>query len=78
LLLSLKDTGIPDEAFFATAALWLQSTAAVSPTDILHAWFDSFSPNQSILHPFVGSFLPTLETEQTRAENRWRGHEISQ
>ncbi|KAM3570090.1 hypothetical protein VYU27_007836 [Nannochloropsis oceanica] len=28
LLLSLKDTGIPDESFFATAALWLQSTAA--------------------------------------------------
>lgn len=29
LLLSMKDTGIPDESFFATAALWLISTAEV-------------------------------------------------
>lgn len=25
----MKDTGIPDEAFFATAALWLMKTAEV-------------------------------------------------
>jgi hypothetical protein len=30
LLLSMKDTGIPDEAFFATAALWLINTAEVT------------------------------------------------
>lgn len=28
LLLSLKDTGIPDECFFATAAVWLSETVA--------------------------------------------------
>lgn len=79
LLLSLKDTGIPDEAFFATAALWLQSTASVSSTDIERlSLLLSFSPPSSHLIRALPSTLPHLETKRTRAENRGRRHEISQ